>query len=58
MFTGGVGQMDSTHRKKGAPEKGMAVIKLGGPAYRIGMGMYEVHVLVILWIYVEGVLFG
>jgi phosphoribosylformylglycinamidine synthase len=38
MFTGGVGQMDSTHADKGMPEKGMAVVKIGGPAYRIGMG--------------------
>jgi phosphoribosylformylglycinamidine synthase len=38
MFTGGVGQIDATHTEKGEPEKGMVVIKLGGPAYRIGMG--------------------
>jgi phosphoribosylformylglycinamidine synthase len=38
MFTAGVGQMDARHRKKGAPEKGMKIIKIGGPAYRIGMG--------------------
>ena len=38
MFTAGVGQMDSGHVEKGGPEKGMAVVKIGGPAYRIGMG--------------------
>jgi phosphoribosylformylglycinamidine synthase len=38
MFTGGVGQIDSRHIEKDMPEKGMAVVKIGGPAYRIGMG--------------------
>lgn len=38
MFTGGIGQMDSRHVEKGEPEKGMLVIKIGGPAYRIGIG--------------------
>jgi phosphoribosylformylglycinamidine synthase len=38
MFTGGVGQMDEKHVKKGEPEKGMLVVKIGGPAYRIGIG--------------------
>lgn len=38
MFTGGVGQMDHRHLVKGKPEKGMKIIKVGGPAYRIGMG--------------------
>ncbi len=38
MFTGGVGQMDAAHIKKEEPEKGMKVVKVGGPAYRIGMG--------------------
>jgi phosphoribosylformylglycinamidine synthase len=38
LFTGGFGQMDSKHRKKLDPEVGMKVVKLGGPAYRIGMG--------------------
>lgn len=38
MFTGGIGQIDSTHIKKGTPEKHMAVVKIGGPAYRIGIG--------------------
>ncbi len=38
MFTGGVGQIDSRHISKRDPEKGMLVTKVGGPAYRIGMG--------------------
>ncbi|MEC4676637.1 MAG: phosphoribosylformylglycinamidine synthase, partial [Nitrospirota bacterium] len=38
MFTGGIGQMDSRHTEKESPGKGMLVTKVGGPAYRIGMG--------------------
>jgi len=38
MFSGGIGQIDATHVAKGEPEQGMLVVKLGGPAYRIGMG--------------------
>lgn len=38
MFTGGVGQIDDRHITKGMPEKGMRVVKVGGPAYRIGIG--------------------
>ena len=38
MFTGGVGQIDARHVEKGDPEPGMWVVKIGGPAYRIGMG--------------------
>lgn len=38
MFTGGIGQMDDRHVEKGEPEKGMLVVKVGGPAYRIGIG--------------------
>jgi phosphoribosylformylglycinamidine synthase len=38
MFTGGIGQMDSMHTEKLSPEKGMLVVKIGGPAYRIGIG--------------------
>ncbi len=38
MFSGGLGQMDARHREKGRPEVGMWVVKVGGPAYRIGMG--------------------
>ncbi|HYK88501.1 MAG TPA: phosphoribosylformylglycinamidine synthase [Acidobacteriota bacterium] len=38
MFTGGVGQLDSRDIEKGRPQKGMLVIQIGGPAYRIGIG--------------------
>ncbi len=38
MFTGGIGQIDAGHLEKHAPEPGMWVVKVGGPAYRIGMG--------------------
>ena len=38
MFSGGIGQMDARHTEKTAAKKGMLVIKVGGPAYRIGMG--------------------
>ena len=38
MFSGGIGQMDSRHTKKRSAGKGMLVVKVGGPAYRIGMG--------------------
>ena len=38
MFTAGVGQMDAKHISKGEPETGMLVVKIGGPAYRIGIG--------------------
>ncbi len=38
MFSGGIGQIDARHTCKEAPEPGMWVVKIGGPAYRIGMG--------------------
>lgn len=38
MFSGGIGQIDHIHITKGEPEVGMLVVKIGGPAYRIGMG--------------------
>ena len=38
MFSGGIGQIDARHTHKDAPAKGMWVVKIGGPAYRIGMG--------------------
>lgn len=38
MFTGGIGQIDARHTEKIAPDQGMLVIKIGGPAYRIGIG--------------------
>ncbi|KAK8444899.1 hypothetical protein SEVIR_9G223800v4 [Setaria viridis] len=38
MFSGAIGQIDHVHISKGDPEIGMLVVKIGGPAYRIGMG--------------------
>lgn len=38
MFSGGVGQIDHRHLHKNQPEISMLVVKIGGPAYRIGMG--------------------
>lgn len=38
MFTGGIGQMDHRHLFKKDPQKGMVIVKLGGPAYCIGLG--------------------
>ncbi len=38
MYTVGAGQIDNHHIKKGVPEKGMLVVQIGGPAYRIGIG--------------------
>ncbi len=38
MFSGGIGQIDARHTTKEKPEAEMWVVKIGGPAYRIGMG--------------------
>ena len=38
MFSGGIGRMDARHTRKEPPRPGMWVVKVGGPAYRIGMG--------------------
>lgn len=38
MFSGGIGTIDSDLIKKLEAEKGMLVVKLGGPVYRIGVG--------------------
>ena len=38
MFSAGLGQMPACLAAKGAPEKDMWVVKIGGPAYRIGLG--------------------
>lgn len=38
MFSAGIGQIDHQHIRKGEPDVGMLVVKIGGPAYRIGMG--------------------
>ena len=38
MFTGGIGQIDHRHTNKATEEKGMHIIQVGGPAYRVGFG--------------------
>jgi phosphoribosylformylglycinamidine synthase len=38
MFTGGVGEIDDSHIHKVEPQKGMLIVMIGGPAYRIGIG--------------------
>ncbi|MFC2010648.1 AIR synthase-related protein, partial [Chloroflexota bacterium] len=38
MFTGGIGQIDELHTKKEQQKKGMLIVQVGGPAYRIGVG--------------------
>lgn len=38
MFSAGMGQIDHRHLEKAKPEEGMLIVKIGGPAYRIGMG--------------------
>lgn len=38
MFSAGLGQIDHDHLEKNDPEIGMLIVKIGGPAYRIGMG--------------------
>ncbi|WP_163336205.1 phosphoribosylformylglycinamidine synthase [Desulfopila sp. IMCC35008] len=38
MFTAGVGQIDDRHSEKEKEEKGMLIVQVGGPAYRVGFG--------------------
>ena len=38
MFTGGIGQIDRRHTEKSSQEKGMLIVQVGGPAYRVGFG--------------------
>ncbi|WP_456385002.1 phosphoribosylformylglycinamidine synthase [Desulfolithobacter sp.] len=38
MFTGGIGQIDDLHTEKGEEQKGMLIVQVGGPAYRVGFG--------------------
>ncbi len=38
MFTGGIGQIDDRHTEKMQATKGMLIIQVGGPAYRVGFG--------------------
>ena len=38
MFTGGIGSIQNEHIYKSKPEKEMIVVRIGGPAYKIGLG--------------------
>lgn len=38
MFTAGVGQIDGRHTVKAEEAKGMKIVQVGGPAYRVGFG--------------------
>ncbi|MBV5316268.1 MAG: phosphoribosylformylglycinamidine synthase [Desulfobulbaceae bacterium] len=38
MFTGGIGQIDDRHTDKKTATKGMLIVQVGGPAYRVGFG--------------------
>ena len=38
MFSAGIGKLPAEAVHKNEPEVGMAVVKLGGPAYRVGLG--------------------
>ncbi|XP_063979730.1 phosphoribosylformylglycinamidine synthase [Diachasmimorpha longicaudata] len=38
MFSGGLGTIDGGMIEKVRPEKGMEIVKIGGPVYRIGVG--------------------
>jgi len=38
MFTGGIGQIDDRHTEKKTAIKGMLIVQVGGPAYRVGFG--------------------
>lgn len=38
MFSGGIGQMMDCHKEKETPEQGWLIVRLGGPAFRIGVG--------------------
>ncbi len=38
MYSAGAGMIDARHVDKHAPQAGMLVVQIGGPAYRIGMG--------------------
>jgi phosphoribosylformylglycinamidine synthase len=38
MFTAGIGQIDARHTEKHEADKGMLIVQVGGPAYRVGFG--------------------
>lgn len=55
MFSAGLGFMDSNMTEKERPEKGMQIVKLGGPVYRIGVGggaasSVQVYILYLIFL--------
>jgi len=38
LYSGGIGRIQAIHCEKRQPETGMYIIRIGGPAYRIGVG--------------------
>lgn len=38
MFTAGIGQIDARHTEKAEATRGMLIVQVGGPAYRVGFG--------------------
>src|SRR3989344_4704614 len=38
LYTAGIGRVLDNHVQKRSPEKGMLVVRIGGPAFRIGVG--------------------
>jgi phosphoribosylformylglycinamidine (FGAM) synthase-like enzyme len=38
LCSAGIGQIDHQHLEMEEPQVGMLIVKIGGPAYRIGMG--------------------
>lgn len=38
LYTGGIGRVPAISYEKRAPEAGMLIVRIGGPAYRIGVG--------------------
>lgn len=38
LYTAGLGRIDDQHVRKHEPQVGMLIVRIGGPAYRIGVG--------------------
>ena len=38
MFSAGIGSINNNHLKKGIPQENMCIVRIGGPAYKIGLG--------------------
>ena len=38
MFSAGIGCINDNHIYKKEPHKGMLIVRIGGPAYKIGLG--------------------